>query len=304
MNVARAGVLFLLALGAAAAHAADRGLYTVVDGDVRVLRKTTWYRLEPGAHAESGDIVEAGKGVQVQLELTGGNQVGIVGPALFSLDESPDARDRAERPAELTVAGGWFKAAVTAKSRPLTLRAPTSVIGLSDGVAVVHVVPALLEVFVESGRASAAVPVARGKDVVRDAGAGEYLRRVADRAFVTDDRPPAAFIASMPRELRDALPRLGAHFTGPQPALAAGREVTFAEAEPWLTGASRKVFARRFAPRLADPAFRAAATAARPVPEWDRTLHPEKYRPPTSDGSPGPTVTRPAPLHPRNRPLT
>ncbi|MEO9135917.1 MAG: hypothetical protein ABI316_04870 [Casimicrobiaceae bacterium] len=36
----------------------------------------------------------------------------------------------------------------------------------------------------------------------------------------------------------------------------------------------------RFTPRLADPAHRAAAAAAHPIPEWDRTLHPEKYRPP------------------------
>ena len=46
------------------------GIYTVVDGDVRVLRGTLWYRLEPGARAENGDVVDAGEHAQVQLELS------------------------------------------------------------------------------------------------------------------------------------------------------------------------------------------------------------------------------------------
>ena len=48
-------------------------------------------------------------------------------------------------------------------------------------------------------------------------------------------------------------------------------DVSLAEAEPWLAGANRRIFVRRFTPRLADPAFR-AAVAARPAafPEWDR----------------------------------
>jgi hypothetical protein len=91
----------------------------------------------------------------------------------------------------------------------------------------------------------------------------------------------------MPRALRDAMPALAGRFETPPPPLAAGREVTFAEAAPWLSGASRRAFARRFAPRLADRAFRAEAAAAPTVPEWDRTLHPERYRPRDADAAPG-----------------
>jgi hypothetical protein len=59
MNVFPAGALLLLALGAPLAEAVDRGIYTVVEGVARVLRATTWYRLEPGTRVESGDVVDA-----------------------------------------------------------------------------------------------------------------------------------------------------------------------------------------------------------------------------------------------------
>jgi hypothetical protein len=62
--------------------------------------------------------------------------------------------------------------------------------------------------------------------------------------------------------------------------LVPGLEITYAEAEPWLSGPYRKVFLKRFQPRLKDREFRAAVEAriAR-YPEWDRILHPEKYLP-------------------------
>ncbi len=66
-----------------------------------------------------------------------------------------------------------------------------------------------------------------------------------------------------------------------RPALVADREITYAEAEPWLAGRDRAVFERRFASRLRDPVFRRAVEpdVAR-YPTWDRRLHPEKYAPP------------------------
>jgi hypothetical protein len=159
---------------------------------------------------------------------------------------------------------------------------PTASVIAGNGVLVVHGDEALAEIYVESGDARIATPAVRGRNNAREAHEGEYWRRTGDRAFETEERPPGAFIAAMPRDLRDALPALASHFPGPPPELPAGREVTFVEAAPWLTGPERKVFARRFAPRLRDPAFRVEAAAARTIPEWDRTLHPERYRPPES----------------------
>jgi hypothetical protein len=56
--------------------------------------------------------------------------------------------------------------------------------------------------------------------------------------------------------------------------------VTYAEAEPWLSGPDRVAFEKRFAVRLKDPAFRKAAEPGLARhPAWDRMLHPEKYAP-------------------------
>ena len=67
----------VLALQVSSASAADAGIYTIVDGDVRVLRGTTWYRLAPGARVQDGDIVDAGGLAQLQLELTDGGRQSV-----------------------------------------------------------------------------------------------------------------------------------------------------------------------------------------------------------------------------------
>ena len=85
----------------------------------------------------------------------------------------------------------------------------------------------------------------------------------------------------MPRHFVDPLPALAAKLRS-KPALAIDREISFAEAEPWIAGRDRAVFEKRFAGRLRDPAFRNAVLphVAR-YPMWDRLLHPEKYVPKT-----------------------
>jgi hypothetical protein len=89
----------------------------------------------------------------------------------------------------------------------------------------------------------------------------------------------------MPREFRDRLPTLAAHFPK-DVALTPVGDVTLPEAEPWLAGANRKLFLKRFGARLADPAFRSAVIArAAAFPEWDRVLRPERYRPRDPDAA-------------------
>ena len=134
------------------------------------------------------------------------------------------------------------------------------------------------EVFVESGTAT--VASARGKEPPQNVAGGEFVSRNDDQKPTVASRPPPAFLAALPRQFRDPLPALASRFPAAPEALVKVSEVSFAEAEPWLAGTTRKAFVRRLSPRLSDPAFR-AAVAAHPAafPEWDRMLHPEKYRP-------------------------
>jgi len=272
-------VAFLLVLFAASAAAAEAGIYTMVDGDVRVLRETAWYRLVPGARARDGDIVDAiNEYSQVQLEWTGGGVMNLQGPALVHTG-AVVAADNKSGAAELLVRRGWIKAA--AGKRAMRLRLPNATLDFVGAIVVARGDAEHSELFVESGSAKFAPVAARGKaQAPLDAKSGEYLERVGDRAAVAQPRPPQAFVAALPRQFRDALPALAANFAE-EPELVRGREITLAEAEPWLApGASRRTFVRRFTPRLSDPAFRAGVNARiTAYPEWDRILYPEKYRP-------------------------
>jgi hypothetical protein len=266
-----------IALPALPVHAMDAGIYTIIDGDVRVLRGATWFRLVPGARLLEGDVIDvAGQG-QAQLELTQGATLNAQGPASLhaALVAAPDGKPAAV--AEIVVAHGWLKAAAT-KGQPLRVRTAMMAVTLADAVVVANCDARHTELFVESGTTSVALP--RSKDVPRDATSGEFVTRADDRAPVVANRAPAAFLTAMPRPFRDALPALAGRFAVAPEALVKGRDISLAEADPWLAGANRKSFIKRFTPRLADPVFR-AAVAARPsaYPEWDRIIHPERYRP-------------------------
>lgn len=279
VETSRSIVAFLLLLFAASAAAAEAGIYTIVDGDVRVLRDTAWFRLAPGARARHGDIVDAGNEyAQVQLEWTGGGIMNLQGPALVHTGAVVPA-DNKSGAAELVVQRGWIK--VAAGKRPMRLRLPNATLDFVDAIVVVRGDAERSELFVESGSAKFIPVVARGKaQTTLDAKSGEYLERSGDRAAVAQPRPPQAFVTALPRQFRDALPALAAHFAE-EPELVRGREITLAEAEAWLApGAGRRTFVRRFTPRLSDPAFRTGVNARiTAYPEWDRILHPEKYRP-------------------------
>jgi hypothetical protein len=272
-------VALLLALATASASAADAGIYTIVDGEARVLRGTRWFRLAEGARIQDGDVVEVGERAQLQLEWVDGATVNLHGPGLVHAGIVAAGDGKAPAVAEMQVLRGWLKAAAPGK-RPLRLRLPAMTAEIASGIIVLHGDARLAELFVESGTAKVSIPV-RGKDApAREAKADEYIMRTGDRALVAESRPPPAFLSAMPREFRDALPNLARQFVQAPSALAEGHELTLAEAEPWLSGPGRRVFVKRFTPRLADPEFR-SAVAARPAafPEWDRILHPEKYRP-------------------------
>ena len=279
VETSRSIAAFLLLLFAAGAVAAEAGIYTIVEGDVRVLRETAWFRLVPGARARDGDIVDAvNEHSVVQLEWTGGGVMNLQGPALVHTG-AVVAADNKSGAAELLVRRGWIKAA--AGKRAMRLRLPNATLDFVGAIVVARGDAEHSELFVESGSAKFAPVAARGKaPAPLEAKSGEYFERVGDRAAVAQPRPPQAFVAALPRQFRDALPALAANFPE-EPELVRGREITLAEAEPWLApGANRRTFVRRFTPRLSDPAFRAGVNARiAAYPEWDRILYPDKYRP-------------------------
>jgi hypothetical protein len=273
-----------LALPLAPAQAADGGIVTLVDGRARLLRETTWYKLIPGARVRPGDIVEAIDAAQLQIELNAGGTVYLAGPGALFAASLPIAGDKLTGTIDLDLAHGWLKVVAKAPAAGVRVEFTGVVLSATDAIAVIHATPESSEFFIESGSAKIVGLDAGAKPgPALDATAGEYRSRTGDRPFRLERHAPQPFVASMPRALEDPLPTLAGRYKVPA-SLVAEREITFAEAEPWLAGAYRRVFVRQFAPRLRDREFRAAADAhiAR-YPEWDRILHPEKYRPKTEE---------------------
>jgi hypothetical protein len=248
-----------------------------VEGEVRLLRSTTWYKLVPGARVEEGDILAARDRSQVQVELAAGSIVNLVGAATLYM-EAPPAKPQTPAPAPvLVVPSGWLK--VAAKAPGVRLRTASIEIAIVAGAAAMRTDGATLGLFIESGSVRLA-GVAPAGEPAQEAKPDEFWSKSASGALVRSARPPKEFVNAMPRHYLDALPSFASKFKA-RPTLAAEREITYAEAEPWLATRDRAVFERRFAPRLRDPVFRKAVEpdVAR-YPTWDRRLHPEKYAPP------------------------
>jgi hypothetical protein len=268
----RALVLCALPFGCAAADAAGEGnVATLADAGARLLRGATWYKLVPGARIEDGDIVEAAKGAQFQLELVAG-KLNVVGPAALHVVRASGAAQSA-----VALPRGWMKA--EAKPPGLRIRTAHAEVACEEGIVVVRS-SEQPQLFVERGSARL-VELASGaaKAKASDAKRGEHWARRADGAWAMSAGIPKAFVDAMPRHYADALPALAERY--PKPAqLTPEGDITFAEAEPWLVGRERSAFEKRFAVRLRDPAFRRAVepTIAR-YPSWDRMLHPEKFAP-------------------------
>jgi hypothetical protein len=274
MNFRFAWLPLSLTLLSVAAHAAtDVGVVTLVEGSARLLRGTTWFKLPAGARVEEGDIIEAADRAQAQVEFAG-TAVNLAGPgALYFVPAASRSM-----PLLLTLANGWLK--VAAVSPGLRLRTAPADVVVTEAVMVVRVAAPAADFFVEAGSGRLIEATPTGADgPAHDLKRGEYWTRASSGAFTMAPRPSKAFVDGMPRHFTDGLPTLAARFKS-KPNLTVDREITYAEAEPWLAGRDRAVFERRFASRLRDPAFRRAAepNLAR-HPLWDRMLHPEKYAP-------------------------
>ena len=275
----------VLVVASTAAFAADAGIVTIAQGSARVLRGTVWYRLVAGAPIQEGDLIDAGERTQVQIELASGGTVHIVGPAGLFAASIPVRNEKQDAASEFGLDKGWMKVVSPAAAPGVRVRTAASSVNTGDATFVMHQDSRTFELFIESGSARIAETNRTGRDgAVHDAKAGEYWSRDADKPFLTERRAPPQFVSSMPHDLMDRLVNIASRFKGQKPSLAADREITLAEADPWLAGPYRRVFARRLSSRLADPAFRKGVeTNLAAYPDFDRVLHPEKY-PPTQAG--------------------
>lgn len=275
-------LVLLLALPVPCAYAADAGIVSIVDGPCRLLRDTTWYKLVPGARLREGDILVAAGTGQIQVELATGGAFNLGAPGTLFAVAVPMSGDKLTGPVELSLTEGWLKLSANAPPAGFRVQVDPTSIEAIEAVVVMHAAPGAMELFVESGIAKIGeVGTPKGKTSVgTELKGGDYAAQSTDRPLRLERRAPAAFVTAVPRQMIDALPALAAKYKSAKVQLVPGLEITYAEAEPWLTGPYRKLFLKRFQPRLKDREFRAGVEARMAhYPEWDRILHPEKYQP-------------------------
>jgi hypothetical protein len=270
-----------LLLASALSYGADLGVVTILDGNARVLRGVSWYKLSEGARVQDGDVIDAADRAQVQVELSAGPMVNFVGSAELFAAAAGSREGKQPVPAEVYLTRGWLKLAAKAGGEGLRVRSPAGTLVTSDGVAVMHAEPEALEVFVERGNVKLVEP-SRGasEGAAHELHGGDFAIRASDRPFASADAAPQAFIAAMPRQFRDPLPSRAQLYLVSHVQLVADRAITYAEAEPWLAGPYRRVFLKRLQPRLADPEFRGSVVAkAQAYPEWHGALAPAESPP-------------------------
>jgi hypothetical protein len=268
------GCCFFLA--SALCYGADVGVVTVLDGNVRVLRAVSWYKLVEGARVQDSDVIDVADRAQVQVELVAGPIVNIAGPAEALVVGAGSREGKQPAPAEIYLTHGWLKLAVKAPSVTLRVRSPAGTIVASDAIAVMHAEAEAVETFVESGGARLIEPGKAGTDgTAHEVKGGDFAIRATDRPFATAGAAPLKFVAAMPRHFRDPLPARAAQYQVARVQLVADRPINYVEAEPWLAGPYRRVFLKRFQPRLGDPEFRGLVVAKlQAYPEWQAALGP------------------------------
>ena len=271
-------LIAFVALHAPSAPAAAQGVFTIVEGELVVLRETRQFVALEGMRVRAEDIVRNGSGTRLaRIEFDDGTLVDL-GPDTELLLQ-PHALT-GERAAALYLLRGWLK--VTTPAAGIALATPRLDLRKLAGSAVLRATPQAALVFVEAGRAELT------ERLDGQAGAGHTVREgdaFAARAATpgaTLRRPPADLVDGLPRGFVDPLPRRAAAWKGREVEPVAGTPVAYADASAWLHAESalRPGFVQRFTPMARDKRFRAGLVAElKTHPEWDRVLFPEKYRP-------------------------
>ena len=228
-----------------------RGVVTVLDGNVRLLRGATWYKLVEGARVQDGDVIEAAEGAQVQLEVSAGDVLNAAGPASLFVAGAAPREGKQPAAAEFYMPQGWLKLASEAAGRAAEVaHAARDRRRRQRRRGSFCAAASSLEVFVESGTARVSESGRSGEAGAIEARGGDFIGRGTDRPFAVAGVAPQAFVTTMPRYFMSSLPARAEKFRTARVELAIDHPISYPEAEPWLAGPYRRVFIKRLQPRL------------------------------------------------------
>jgi hypothetical protein len=271
----------LLALVPAWAAAASIGLFTIVDGEVALLRDTQRLDAAEGVHLHADDIVRTGVQTRlVRVELGDGTVLDLGPDTELLLPRAGTALQ--ERGPTAYLARGWLKLTNTGGATNAGVASGTLDLRRVAGTALLRLGPDVQAGFVESG---AAELVDRGdarNPRTQPLREGDAFARHGNEPARVVRHMPAELLQGLPRAFVDSLPRRTARFAGTAVEPHGAGDVSYADVAYWLNGDAslRPQFVARFTPLARQRDFRAKLVAdMRNHPEWDKVLFPEKYRP-------------------------
>lgn len=280
----RPGAFVLLALslwlpGASIAAAPAAGLFTIVEGEVTVIRYAVKFVAAEGLRLQADDIVHTGESARLaRIEFSEGGALDL-GPATRVLLRPRFAEPHLWRPAQLYVSQGWVKLTAGAAGK-FGMSSPRFDLTDLAGVALARVDDKESFLFVESGTAKIVERIDGQPPRLRSMKEGEaFARRGADAGTVAS-RPAAEMIKNMPRAFADSLPLRAQRFQGVEINVQSPAEISYQDVAEWISAerSLRPAFLERWSAKARDPKFRAGLVAElRSHPEWDRLLFPEKY---------------------------
>lgn len=263
----------VVVLATTPARAADApGVVTLLDGEATLLVGARALGAAPGVRLPAGSIVETtDKTALLRIEWPDGSRVDLGAGTRVMLRPAGAPR------ALVYVLRGIVK---QTQDEPVAGQlSPAFELKPFQGVIVTEVAADGAVLFAERGTESA---TGRRGGVALSLKPGQAAVVQGDAQAQVQPRPPAGWLARIPRAFRDTIPSRLAQFQGPPATARARPQPAYADVQAWLTAEPlvRRELPRRWAEWLADAAFKESLqTRLSQHPEWEPLLRPPPRTP-------------------------
>lgn len=247
------------------------GVLTVLQGEATLLVGARSLVAVAGARLPAGSIVETSEQTGLlRVEWADGSRVDLGASTRVMLQPAASPRSL------VYVLRGVVKQ--TQDSPTSGQLSPAFELKPFQGVVVTQIGPEGAVLFAESGTEAL---IGRRGGVALSLKAGQAAVVEGDAPARAQPRPPAGWLAAIPRAFRDTLPSRLAQFQGPPPVLKARPAPSYNAVMPWLVAEPmvRRELPRRWAEWLVEPAFKDAVLARLSQhPEWEPLVRPPPPR--------------------------
>ncbi len=191
-------IAVLITLFAATAAAADVGVFTDVNGEVKLLRGDYYFEAAPGVEVQDQDIIETGSEASTQVEMTDGSVLRLGADSRLALSEYRLDSGGNVIAASLDVLSGWLRFAVAKlhDNAAYHIETPTMTIGIRGTEGVIEAKNTQGGLYLEEGAVELKAPDTPNH--ATQLKAGEYVERVHGRPFQRFRESPATFRNRMP----------------------------------------------------------------------------------------------------------